>query len=185
MQREEFEKLTGFYPTLNMYKVIEQEYMDSELDKAEFCRRYSLNVDGIAQKIQRITDDHEIRQQDEMDRIQIQLDAELEWKPCSDVGTSLSQDDYQKMTNFKKFEFIDDEFAVKLISTVFGFMIEKIKIRKEMHEYEINKYKQTRVTRTFHRFPFWNNIESNYIRFDCAGKPWEIINSKLIPYDRR
>lgn len=183
MQREEFTELTGIYPSMILYRAIEQEYMESGLDKVEFCRRYILNVDGLAEKIQVIADEEVFRQETKIERLQIDLDAELKWVDCPDVGTSLSQVDYLKMSNGSE-PMLDDE-AKDLMSVLFGFMIEKIKIRHETHEYEINKYKQTRVTHTFRRFPIWNNPDNNYIRFDCAGKPWEFVNGKLIPYDRR
>ena len=186
MQREEFESLTGFRPTQGMYKVIEQEYMNSEQDKAEFCRQYIQNVDGIAEKIQRLADMAEIRQQEEAEtriaELQAQLDKELEWKCCAEIGTYLDQEEYTEM--FAKYQTVPDDFAVKILASIFGFIPEQIRIQHEAQKFECNKYGVCRVKMTFQRDPVYANIESNYIRFDCACRKWELVNNELISYDR-
>ncbi|MDE5767844.1 MAG: hypothetical protein K2H29_12020 [Oscillospiraceae bacterium] len=77
MQQEEFESLTGFRPSQGMYRVIVNEYIKSALDEAEFCRQYSLNIGGIAQKIQHITDMAEIEQQQEIAKLQERLERNI------------------------------------------------------------------------------------------------------------
>ena len=49
---EEFEELTGFYPSADMYDAIELEYADFPGDKYAFCEAYKANKDGLAEKIQ-------------------------------------------------------------------------------------------------------------------------------------
>ncbi|MDE5884201.1 MAG: hypothetical protein K2H29_03870 [Oscillospiraceae bacterium] len=170
MQREEFESLTGFRPTLGMYKVIEQVYIGSNQDKMEFCRQYRLNVDDIAVKIQILADMEEINRQQEsenrIEELQAQLDKELEWKYCAELGTYLDQEEYTEM--FAKYQTVSDDFAVKILTSVFGFMPEQIKIWHEVQEFELNKYGVCRAKRTFQRKPVYENCECNYIRFDCA-----------------
>ena len=182
MNREEFESLTGFRPTLGMYKVIEQEYMDSKQDKAEFCRAYVLNIGGIAEKIQRIADMAEIEQRHEIAELQEQLDAELEWRYCAELGTYLDQEDYKE--KMKRWRTIPDKEAIELLAETFGFMPEKTKIRHKAEEFEENKYGLTRVKTTFLRDPIYYDPYHNYIRFDCADKQWELIDGELISYDR-
>ena len=53
MMIEEFEKRTGFYPTLVQYEAIERAYMDFDGDKDAFCKAYKKNADGMAERIQR------------------------------------------------------------------------------------------------------------------------------------
>lgn len=48
---DEFSKLTGFYPTVSMYETIEKAYMESKMDKKEFCEAYKNNLDGMAEAI--------------------------------------------------------------------------------------------------------------------------------------
>ena len=52
MMLEEFEELTGFYPSADMYDAIELEYADFPGDKHAFCEAYKANKDGLAEKIQ-------------------------------------------------------------------------------------------------------------------------------------
>lgn len=53
MMIQEFEKLTGIYPTADLYAVIEAAYMEFDGDKTAFCKAYKSNKNGIAEKIQR------------------------------------------------------------------------------------------------------------------------------------
>lgn len=52
MMMTEFEELTGFYPSADMYDAIELEYADFPGDKYAFCEAYKANKDGLAEKIQ-------------------------------------------------------------------------------------------------------------------------------------
>ncbi|MDE7122608.1 MAG: hypothetical protein K2O42_10675 [Oscillospiraceae bacterium] len=185
MQREEFESLTGFRPTQGMYRVIANKYIKSKQDVAEFCRQYSLNIGGIAEKIQRIADTAEIEQQQESEtriaELQEQLDKELKWKYCAESGTCLGQEEYTEM--LAESQTVPDETAVKILSLTFGLMPEKIRIRHEVQDFERNKYGQTRVKRTFQRSPIYDDSDCNYIRLDCAGRQWELVNGELLEYD--
>ena len=46
----EFQMITGIYPTAKLYEAIDKAYMDSKLDKHEFCQRYMENRDGMAMR---------------------------------------------------------------------------------------------------------------------------------------
>lgn len=49
----EFETLTGIYPDVNLYRVIEHEYNEGDWnDKASFCHDYKCNVDRLATRLQ-------------------------------------------------------------------------------------------------------------------------------------
>lgn len=52
MLQEAFEKLTGFYPTADLYRHIEAAYYEFNREKQEFCEAYKANTDGLAEKIQ-------------------------------------------------------------------------------------------------------------------------------------
>lgn len=56
MMITEFEKLTGIFPTSDLYKAIEAVYYEYDGNKADFCKAYKENTDGIAEKIQRAAD---------------------------------------------------------------------------------------------------------------------------------
>ena len=56
MMREEFERLTGFYPSADLYRVVEVRYSEFHGDKTAFCKAYKANKDGLAESIQRDRD---------------------------------------------------------------------------------------------------------------------------------
>lgn len=87
----EFEKLTGFHPTTDLYKAIEHAYMNFDGDKVEFCKAYVENRDNLASRIARTVDeaDREIQLQvnstiRELEKqnaeLAKKLEAEQEWK---------------------------------------------------------------------------------------------------------
>ncbi len=98
MMLEEFEKLTGIYPSATLYKAIEEEYaLDAYADKQSFCKAYKANRDGIAERIRRRANDAEFKAYDEnkakiakhnaeiaeltaeIERLKSHLEREQEW----------------------------------------------------------------------------------------------------------
>ena len=51
MMINEFEKLTGTYPTADLYAAIEAAYYEFDGDKVAFCKAYTANADGLAEQI--------------------------------------------------------------------------------------------------------------------------------------
>ena len=59
MMIQEFEQLTGIYPTTELYKVIEKKYMDGPwTSKQEFCEAYKANKDGLAESCARCANEN-------------------------------------------------------------------------------------------------------------------------------
>lgn len=201
MLRSEFETLTGIYPSEMLYSVIEEFYNDSKLDKHEFCENYKLNADGLAERIQEETNELEAEKAQQayvevrelkadldkmrMDRNRLkdQLDRELDWKPAEHTGTNMKQADYQKLAESYTAEILSDKEAVKRISELFGFMPDRIQILREVQTFEINKYHRLRVKDTYQREPLYDATDWNYIRFDCAGNQWELVDGELLAYE--
>lgn len=201
MLRSEFETLTGIYPSEMLYSVIEEFYNDSKLDKHEFCEKYKFNADGLAERIQEEANELEAEKAQQayfevrelkadldkmrMDRNRLkdQLDRELDWHPAEHTGTNMKQKEYQKLLECYTSEVLSDEEAVKRISELFGFMPEKIQILREVQTFEVNKYNRQRVKDTYQREPLYDATDWNYIRFDCAGNQWELINGELLAYE--
>lgn len=201
MLRSEFETLTGIYPSEMLYSVIEEFYNDSKLDKHEFCEKYKFNADGLAERIQEEANELEAEKAQQayfevrelkadldkmrMDRNRLkdQLDRELDWHPAEHTGTNMKQKEYQKLLECYTSEVLSDEEAVKRISELFGFMPEKIQILREVQTFEVNKYGRLRVKDTYQREPIYDATDWNYIRFDCAGNQWEIVNDELLAYE--
>jgi len=207
MLRSEFETITGLYPSEATYAVIERFYGESKLDKHDFCRAYQLNEDCLAERIQTAVNEKEQdREQSfesamahmvdrlkaqkseaekakkEADSLRLQLDKELNWKPAERVGTNMKQSDYEKLADCADSE-ISEEKAVRLISEWFGFMPDRIRILNYTQTFEVNKYCKIRPKETFFREPRCYSTDWNYIRFDCAGVQWELVNGELMQYE--
>lgn len=201
MLRSEFETLTRIYPSETLYSVIEEFYNESKLDKHEFCENYKLNADGLAERIQEEANELEAEKAQQayfevrelkadldkmrMDRNRLkdQLDRELDWKPAEHTGTNMKQKEYKKLLECYTTEVLSDEEAVKRISELFGFMPDRIQILREVQTFEVNKYNRQRVKDTYQREPLYDATDWNYIRFDCAGNQWELINGELLAYE--
>ncbi len=78
MMLEEFEKRTGFYPTLAQYAAIERAYMEFDGDKDAFCKAYKKNADGMAERIQREVNLDTIKRDREQADELTRRDAEIE-----------------------------------------------------------------------------------------------------------
>lgn len=197
----EFENLTGIYPSANQYSVIERFYSESKEDKHDFCRAYLMNADCLAERIQREANkleqaiDHKFlskisnleaeleAEKKRADKLQQELDKELDWKPAEHTGTNMSPEDYERLAESGSAIIPSDEEAIEHLSMLFGFMPEKIQILREIQTFEVNKYHRLRVKDTYHREPLYDATDWNYIRFDCAGNQWELVNGELLPYE--
>ena len=201
MLRGEFENLTGIYPSENLYSVIERFYSESKEDKHDFCRAYLMNADCLAEHIQ--TEANKLEQAREQQayveicdlktkleeeklkklELKIQLDKELDWKPAEHTGTNMKQEDYNQLAESGSAIIPSDEEAIEHLSMLFGFMPDRIQILREVQTFEVNKYHRLRVKDTYQREPLYDATDWNYIRFDCAGMQWELVNGELLPYE--
>ncbi len=183
MMREEFEKMTGFYPTLDLYRNIEEAYTSFNGDKVAFCKAYAKNTDGMAEAIQRKTDIQSITTSSsaakesaerietlerEIKRLAAALEREQEWKPYEDEH-NVRQADYERLASDSTTRELSIGEAKELIASEFGFDITKISIITETKTLEINRHRQTRATGTFERKPQYNATDWNYIRFNVRG----------------
>lgn len=200
MTIKEFTERTGFYPTYEHYKFIEKSYMDFDGDKDAFCKAYRANENGIAEKIARAADrDFEkeaeagkkayarmeeriARQAGIINDLQAQLDAELEWTPCKDAGTRMTQRDYVKLREDRFTKTMTDEEAADFIAEELGFNAERVRIIRKAETYEVNKHHRMRVAETYEREPLYESTDWNYVRFDVCGMTYEYVNGQLMMY---
>lgn len=192
MMREEFEKLTGFYPTAELYAQIETAYSDFPGDKVAFCKAYKKNDDGLAEKIQRTVDMAQIKAQQKADKeaeaaekrikeLEDRLERELEWKPYEDTS-NVQQADYTRLQTAGGTRTLTDDEAKDLLYDWYGFAKEKIKIHRTIPQYEVNRHRQLRKVGEIDRAPLYNATDWNYIRFDCGCMSYELQNDNLRPY---
>ena len=200
MNIKEFTERTGFYPTYEHYKFIEKSYMDFDGDKDAFCKAYKANENGLAERIARAADrDFEkkaeagkkayarmeeriARQAYIINDLQSQLDAELEWTPCKDAGTRMTQRDYVKLREDRFTKTMTDEEAANFIAEELGFKAERVKIIRKAETYEVNKHRRMRVAETYEREPLYESTDWNYVRFDVYGMTYEYVNGQLMMY---
>lgn len=192
MMREEFEKLTGFYPTAELYAQIEAVYTDFPGDKVAFCKAYKKNENGLAEKIQRTVDMAQIKAQQKADKeaeatekrikeLEDRLERELEWKPYEDTS-NVQQADYTRLQTAGGTRTLTDDEAKELLYDWYGFAKEKIKIHRTIPQYEVNRHRQLRKVGEIDRAPLYNATDWNYIRFDCGCMSYELQNDNLRPY---
>lgn len=202
MNIKEFTERTGFYPTYEHYKFIEKSYMDFDGDKDAFCKAYRTNENGIAEKITREVErfveeqtelgmhEHDAMeerlnaQQEEIEKLKAQLDAELEWTPYKDAGTRMTQRDYVKLREDRFTKTMTDEEAANFIAEELGFNAERVRIIRKAETYEVNKHRRMRIAETYDREPLYESTDWNYVRFDVCGMTYEYIDGQLEMYCR-
>lgn len=203
----EFVERTGFEPTADEYADIEEDYYSFDGNKDAFCEKfvrdgedkkiYAARAQRIMQLRDVIVENDKIYKAElaemkiEIEKLKKALDAELEWKPADNVGTTMSQNDYESLykscashapgtTDFEPFP--DDEKAAEIVGEFFGFIPDKIKVFSQARTYEVNKHRQLRVKETFERRPCYEATDWNYIRFNILGWQYEMVNGNLRPY---
>lgn len=193
MLMSEFIDRTGFTPTYEEYRKIEESYYSFDGDKDAFCKAFVKNCEAMkfcearATEIKRLTsllmENERQYKKDIADREQrineltAELDHELEWKPSDSAGTNMTQERYEHLANCGQ-TMTDDE-AVAFITDECGFAPEKIRILHEANTYEVNKHRRLRVAGTFERAPVYESSDWNYVRFDCAYFLYELVNGEL------
>lgn len=188
----EFEQLTGFHPTTDLYEKIERAYMSFDGDKVEFCKAYVENRDNLASRIARTADEVDreiqlkvnstIRELEKQNAdLAKKLEAEQEWKLREDTD-NVAQADYEELAGACGTEEMDDGKAKALLYDWYGFAAEKVKILHTVPVYEVNRHRVLRQIGEQKRIPLYNATDWNYVRFDCGLMSYELINGDLRQY---
>ena len=194
MMLKEFERLTGFYPSSDLYAMIERAYSDFDGSKEEFCAAYKANKDGLAEKIQqeaichiayeshalaavnKKTQDELAAAKVEIIRLEKTLEKALGWER---VGTNSNMSDEAYLELEKNGQPISEEKAKEIIHKEFGFSMDCIAIVNELTDYERSNAHQIRKVGTVTRLPHYEATDWNYIRFDVKGWHYEFVNGGL------
>jgi len=198
MMLQEFETLTDIHPTLELWELIERAYNESKLDKLIWCARFKMNENGIAERLARDADAlatrrtdmlrHDLNQarmrinqlENQLADAKAQLDRELGWQPATDIGTNMSEHDYQLLADDTAP--MSELDAIRRIAHECGFDMSCIKLVPTVETFDVNKHQKCRVSGTYSRLPVWASTDWNYIRFDVCDNQWEIVNGELMPY---
>ena len=202
MMLQEFEKLTGFYPSAELYEAIEAAYTDFPGDKQAFCKAYKANKDALAETVQRAALRARCAAQDEASakekahaervaaleaevaRLKEKLEREEEWQPFEDEH-NVSQADYEAIAGTPDVRELSDEEAADLIAKEFGFHRSKITIVHEVRKQEINRHRQLRSVGMIPRKALFDVWDWNYICFNVRGNAtmgYEMHNGELQMY---
>ncbi|OUN24565.1 hypothetical protein [Pseudoflavonifractor sp. An85] len=205
---QEFTDMTGFEPTPEEFQEIESEYYRFDGDKQAFCKDfversgekqvYARRAEYIKELYSRLMDQEKeytaklnkleeayaeqiLKLTARVAQLQEELDREMEWRPADNVGTHMSQEEYEDLAKHGHKLGLED--TIKLIATEFGFAPGRLEIKDEAATYEVNKYRKFRVKDELERPPVYSSTDWNYIRFDCAGIQYEMINGELVRYE--
>lgn len=195
MMIQEFEGRTGFYPSQDLYRSIEEAYTESNLDKDAFCKAYKENEGGIAEKIQgkvnmadfKAGREHsaEVTRRDiEIERLKKELEREQEWKPY-EMERNVKQDNYEKLASSvpNGAHYMTDKEAKDWICSEFDFDPAKVTILHEIDEYEINRHHQLRKTgKKIDRRPVYCATDYHYIRFNTSHWYYEVWDDALCQF---
>lgn len=195
MTIQEFENLTGIFPSQDMYRVIEDFYMENpNQDKIAFCKEYKENKNGLAEKIQitankraydeklKVKKDLEISLQN-LKNVSRALEVEQEWRPYQYKGM-ISDEKYRELVNTEISHPMTDEDAKKLICDTYGFEKDKIQIVRTVESYEKNRHGKIRVAKhsaAKSRCPYYASSDWNYILFSVLGNMYEYRDGGLFP----
>ena len=195
MLRSEFECLTGFYPSTEMYEAIEAAYLDYGGDKQQFCEDYKRNLDGLAAGIQREADrrravkaeeaadmqkrleNYERKLQELADR----LESEQEWREW-DNGDNYPQEDYEELSRCPGVEVLTEDGAKQMLYRDHGFAPDKVTILSHVPRWEKNRHGALRKNGVFDRKPLHMAQDYSYIRFDAGRDRYELIDGELHAY---
>lgn len=200
MLKQEFSNRTGFYPSADMYAIIENKYLEMDVDKDKFCEMYKNNDDGLAEYIQTVVDKETVTMLDEMlkkakeerealqcrirmlessvENLQLLYDKELEWKPYENEKL-YSQEEYDKLVG--NITEMDIDAAKKFVTDSFGFNPDMVLIMDEYPKQEINRHGKIRNAKGefYARKPLYESTDYNYILFACAGIDYECVDGEL------
>ena len=194
MMMDEFTERTGFEPTFEEYLQIEQAYYNFDGNKNVFCREFVEKKAALwfyrsrAKKIEQLQCQLLEREQAhqlaiaqyeyQIKQLQTALDSELDWMPCNG-GTNLGQGRYERLYNAPDTKALTEQQAKDFIARECGFDPSRVSICTQAATYEVNKHRQMRVANQFERPPVYNATDWNYVRFNCAGTMYELINGEL------
>ena len=196
MMLQEFEELTGFYPSASLYEVIEAAYTEFHGDKRAFCEAYKANANGLATNIQQAATAAYLKAQSEADakaqgltkqvselnaeiqRLKDKLEREEEWKPY-ESSHNVRQADYERLSGATDTEELSDSKAADMVAREFGFDRSLIEILHEVDREEINRHNQIRKVGTIPRKALFYSWDWNYICFEVRGIQYEMHNGAL------
>lgn len=179
----EFYNLTGVSVTPEEYEKIEKAYMDSPLNKQDYCKKFVADGGVVALAEARKLQIEELNakyaeSEEKVKKLQMELDRLLNWRPY-EITENVSQSDYIKLFESAGTKVLSDDEAKKILNEFFGFELNKIKIIKTVPKLEKAVNNRLRMVGEYKREPVYNSTDWFYIRFDVQGYMYEAYNDQL------
>lgn len=196
MLRSEFEILTGIYVDEEMMDVINERYIEMELDKHVFCEAYKSNMNGLAQIIQREANRRQFEKMGGINKdfgvlhktiedLKDKLEKELEWKPYG-KNSAMNAVEYTRLLH--GYQPMGKEAAAELVANTFGFQKECVYVLDKVPVYKQNRHGEIKAFGCEDRPPVYASTDWNYVRFDVIVKgqtfSYEMVNGDLEPYEQ-
>lgn len=181
MMMQEFTERTGVTPTFQEYRDIEADYYAFDGDKDAFCKAWVAAggpVKLYADRAHRIEQLKQLKAR--ISALELDLEKELDWQDTDGAGTTMEQGRYEHLERCGRK--LTEEEAKQLVHEEFGFDPELVEIIAEVSTYQVNKYHQLRKKETFERVPCYEATDWNYVRFNCRGWQYEMVNGQLRNY---
>ena len=196
MMMQEFTERTGVTPTFLEYQDIECEYYAFDGDKDAFCKAWMAasgpaklyaarahRIEQLENFLGELRKEHltEVKQlKARISALELDLEKELDWQDTDGAGTNMEQGRYEHLERCGR-ELTEEE-AKQLVHDEFGFDHELVEIIAEVSNYQVNKYHRLRKKETFERVPCYEATDWNYVRFNCRGWQYEMVNGQLRNY---
>lgn len=196
MMMQEFTERTGVTPTFQEYRDIEAEYYAFDGGKDTFCKAWvaaggpeklyaarAKRIEQLESCLMEQRKDYEselTRLKAKISALEVDLEKELDWKDAEGVGTTLEQGRYEHLERCGR-KLTEDE-AKKEVADSFGFNPDLVEIIAEVNTYQVDKHHRLRKKETFEREPIHESTDWNYIRFNCRGWQYEMVNGELRSY---
>lgn len=196
MLRSEFEILTGIYVDEEMMDVINEQYIEMELDKHVFCEAYKSNMNGLAQIIQREANRRQFEKMDDINKaikelndkisgLKAELEKEQEWKPYG-KNSAMNAVDYTRLLH--GYQPMGKAAAARLVAEEFGFKEECVHVMDQVPVYKQDRHGEIKAFGCEDRPPVYASTDWNYVRFDVVTKgqtfSYEMVNGDLEPYEQ-
>ena len=192
MMMTEFVERTGFEPTVEEYREIEEAYYSFEGDKNAFCKHWAetvgekgmlkaraAEIENLRREIEEQRREFETvieEQQKQIERLNQELEREQEWKPWAN-DRAVKQEEYDHLRSCGSE--MTDERAARWIADEWGFDQAKIRINRKMKTYDVNRHHCLRQSGEIDRSPYYDATDWYYVFFTVCGMEYEAYNGSL------
>lgn len=153
---------------------------NSQYDKLFDMNRNNSSIDELALVIWLCSD--EVSKEQIKQELMKQGNGETDPEPqiIKNMGTNMSEDDYQSLRDDGRWEISEAEAKI-LINKEFGFEVSQIEIIYEVENF-VSAGDYAKKHQSFKRKPQYCATDYNYVRFNVRGWQYEMVNGNIRIY---